>query len=110
MAWVTASGVKNARSVTLDLDRKESEAVKTYTVRLYFAQPAGVVSSAFDLAVQGKVVTPALEVARDAGGVNRSLVKEYRGVRVRDKRVVELKPVKKGGGTVLSGVEVRLGE
>jgi hypothetical protein len=102
--------VRNARSVTLDLDRKESEAVKTYTVRLYFAQPAGVVSSAFDVAIQGKVVTPGMDVAREAGGVNRSLVKVYRGVRVRDKLVVELKPAKKGGGTVLSGIEVMLAE
>jgi hypothetical protein len=110
MAWVAASGVRNARSVTLDLDRKESEAVKTYTVRLYFAQPAGVAGSDFGVAMQGSVVTPAVDVAREAGGVNRSLVKEYRGVRVRDKLVVELKPVTKGGGTVLSGVEVMLGE
>jgi outer membrane protein assembly factor BamB len=110
MAWVAASGVTNARAISLDLDRKGSEATKTYRVRLYFAQPAGVAASAFAVAMQGNVLTPSLDVAREAGGANRSLVKEYHGVRVRDKLVIELKPSRKGGGTVLSGIEIQLAD
>jgi hypothetical protein len=34
------------------------------------------------------------------------LIKEYRGVEVRDQLVIDLKPSQKGGGTLLGGVEV----
>jgi hypothetical protein len=106
LAWVAASGVRNARKITLDLDRKESKAIKTYTVRLYFAQPASVAPAVFSVAMQGRVVTPLLDVAREAAGANRSLVKEYRGVDVRNQLLIELKPAQKGGATLLSGIEI----
>jgi outer membrane protein assembly factor BamB len=106
MPWVTASGVKNAKTITLNLDAKDAQVVKAYTVRLYFAQPAAVSPTAFSVALQGNVVEPALDISRAAGGADRSLVKEYHDIQVRDQLVIDLKPATKGGATLLSGVEI----
>ncbi|MDB5320909.1 MAG: outer rane biosis protein [Phycisphaerales bacterium] len=106
MAWVTASGVVNARNITLTLDAKNSDAIKTYTVRLYFAQPAGIAPSKFSVALQGTIVEPALDVTTAAGGADRSLVKEYRGIEVTDQLLIDLKPARKGEATLLGGIEV----
>jgi hypothetical protein len=102
--WVTASGAKNLRNLTVTLNRGgESQA---YTVRLYFAQPRGVAPSTFSVALQGRVVESALDVIVAAGGTDRTLIKEYRGVEVRDQLAIDLKPAQKSGGTILCGVEV----
>jgi hypothetical protein len=98
--------VKNPKTITLNLDAKDSQAIKTYTIRLYFAQPPAISPGTFSVALQGTIVESALDVPRAAGGVGRSLIKEYRGIQVRDQLVIELKPAAKGNATLLSGVEI----
>jgi outer membrane protein assembly factor BamB len=108
--WVTASGVSNAHHITLLLDKKESESMKTYNVRLYFAQPRTIATSVFSVALQGGVVEPALDVVEVAGAPGRSIMREYRDVQVRDQLNIDLKPAHKGGGTILSGIEIQLAD
>jgi len=45
-----------------------------------------------------------LDIVREAGGADRALVKEFRGVRVAGELIVTLSPA--AGEAILSGVEV----
>ena len=56
--------------------------------------------------VQGKRVERALDVQAAAGGVNRSLVREYRNVVAGEALVIELKSARPGDDTLLSGIEL----
>jgi beta-galactosidase len=58
----------------------------------------------FDVKLQGQTVAAGLDVAKDAGGSERPLNRELRRVKVTDKLVVELAPVK--GQPILSAIEV----
>jgi outer membrane protein assembly factor BamB len=103
--WVAASGVKGmtSLSVTLDPDGKKERA---YTVRLHFAEPEEVGPGAriFDVALNGREVLKDFDVAREAGGPLRALVREFPGVRARNSLTVTLVP--RVSETLLSGLEV----
>jgi outer membrane protein assembly factor BamB len=105
MNWVTASGVKNARTVTVTLSNSGAEA-RPYKVRLYFAQPADVPNSPVSVSIQDQVVEDVLDVATEAGGMDRTLVKEYTAVEVSDELKIDLKPLQKNGTTILCGIEI----
>lgn len=105
MPWVSASGVRNVRNFTLGVDIPGAEA-HPYTVRLYFAQPAQFKPSSFSVSLQGQVVEKSLDVAAQAGGVDRTLVREYTMIEAGEQLTIDLKPLTKGGSTTLSGVEV----
>ena len=59
----------------------------------------------FDTLLQGREVLKNLDIAREAGGPNRGVVKEFKGILVKQDLTVTLTP--SGGCTpVLCGVEV----
>jgi outer membrane protein assembly factor BamB len=108
--WVAASGAKGLRSLAIKLADKDA-APREYTVRLHFAEPDDVQPGerVFDVSVQGGMALRELDVMKEAGGRNRSLVKEISSVLVQDQLVVELTP--NGGAklpsAVLSGIEIQ---
>jgi outer membrane protein assembly factor BamB len=89
--WVAASGARGLRSLTVGLGAGRERA---YTVRLYFVEPEGLGEGRrrFHVRVQGREVMHGLDVSKEAGGPNRTLVKEVRGVKVRDALTVTLTP------------------
>lgn len=101
--WVTASGMLGLKSLTLGLNEKTE---KSYTVRLYFAEPqekkAG--QRVMTLKLQGKAVLSNFDVAAEAGGANKSVMKEFKGIRASNSLKVELSAA--AGETLLCGVEV----
>jgi len=107
MPWVAASGIANLKTMKIEVNG-DDKAPAAYTVRLYFAQPAPAAAGLFvaDVKLQGKVVEPALDVVKTAGGADRSIVREYRGVRAG--KVIEIGLVPGTGKVVpvLSGVEL----
>lgn len=107
--WVAASGAKGLDSLIVKL-ANAGTAARKYTVLLHFMEPDDVKPQerVFGVSLQGNKVLPALDVVREAGGRNRSLVKEFRGVSVTDYLVIELtpNPTAKVRASVLSGVEV----
>jgi outer membrane protein assembly factor BamB len=108
LKWVAASGARGLRRLSVRLSDKDGPA-RSCWVRLYFLEPDGLPAGGrrFDVALQGKVVLPDLDVNKEAGGPNRPLVREVRRVRVRRDLVVDLTPA--AGSThkpVLCGVEV----
>jgi hypothetical protein len=90
---------------------REPDPERVYTVRLHFAEPdhLGAGQRVFDVALQGDTLLKDFDVVREAGGAQRALVKEFKGVRVGKDLTVTLTPaagapVKQA---VLCGVEVR---
>ncbi len=82
---------------------------RAYTVRLYFAELEGKRPGerVFDVRVQGRSALRRFDIARAAGGPNREVVKELRGVKVRDDLVIELKPASGSSAPpLLSAVEL----
>jgi outer membrane protein assembly factor BamB len=109
LPWVGASGVRGLRSLTVTLDAAGTKP-RPYTVRLYFCEPDHLEPGQrrFDVALQGKLMLSDLDVNAEAGGPNRTLVKEFTGVRVTRDLKVTLTPSESApvGTTLLSGVEV----
>jgi len=64
----------------------------------------------FDVKLQGKRVLSGLDVFKEAGGRNKAIVKELKGVRVEDALTIELTSVATnptmGQAPILSGIEV----
>jgi hypothetical protein len=78
----------------------------SYTVRLYFAEPKEMQAGqrVFTVALQRNVVLPDFDIAAEAGGHLRGVVKEFKGIAVEKDLVITLTP--KAGKTLISGVEL----
>jgi outer membrane protein assembly factor BamB len=77
-----------------------------YTVRLVFAELEGLGPGEriFDVALQGEVRLSALDIAAEAGGPNRTLIKEIEGVPVENHLKITLSP-RSGKPPLLGGVQ-----
>jgi Malectin domain len=106
LAWVASSGVKGVESVSIKLLPDHSDE-RTYTVRLHFAEPEDLKTGerVFDVMVQGRRALDDFDIAKEAGGAHKSVVKEVRGVRVADDLRLSFRPSSKRPA-VLCGVEV----
>jgi hypothetical protein len=64
---------------------------RSFTVLLTFAEPDDLRSGqrVFSVRMQGREVLKDFDVAREAGGAHRGVVKELRGVRVQDAIQIE---------------------
>jgi outer membrane protein assembly factor BamB len=96
LPWVAASCLRNVKAVTIDLDpgrvktkdeKPQGAAAPAYTVRLCFAELEAMKPGerVFDVSIQGRKVLENFDVVRAAGAANRSLIKQFSGVRVADK-------------------------
>jgi hypothetical protein len=85
---------------------------RSFTVRLHFAEidDLGPGERVFDVSLQGKTVLEGLDVAREAGGRNRALVKEFTHVEARERITIELAPSARSGAAgappTICGLEV----
>jgi hypothetical protein len=135
--WVTASGVTGLREVSIrmfiqpgrnpssinafdkhieqiptwqeDQIKGAFERPRPYTVRLYFAENAEyeVGRRLFDVSVQGKQVLEAFDIVKEAGRVNHPVVKEFKGINVKDDLKVTLTPTVEGKAEpLLCGIEI----
>lgn len=105
-AWVVASGAEGLRRVRVTVEDGAKKAWPC-TVRLYFAEPGAAEKGGrvFDVALQGKPVLSGFDIAGEAGSAMRGVVKEFKGVPVKDALEIALEP--KGGlESVLCGVEI----
>jgi outer membrane protein assembly factor BamB len=110
LSWVAASGAKGIKSLQISLANKDA-APRKYKVRLHFMEPDDVQPGerVFDVSLQGRAAIAAIDVVKEAGGRNRSLVKEISGVEVTDRLEIELTPEAsaKLQAALLSGVEIQ---
>jgi len=105
-AWIAASGAEGVRRLVITLDKGAKDAAP-YTVRLHFAEPKGAQKGErlFDVSLQGRVVLQGFDVAGEAGGPMRALVKEFTGIPVAETLEIALEPKGKME-TLLCGVEM----
>ncbi|MHC4656768.1 MAG: outer membrane protein assembly factor BamB family protein, partial [Planctomycetota bacterium] len=110
--WVFTSCGHGLKRCVLPLLGKEDKPAK-YTVRLYFAELENEQAKKriFDIKLQGKTVVGGFDVAKEAGGSHRAVVREFGGVRVKNNLEIELVPKGKNPSSmnevpILCGVEV----
>jgi len=85
------------------------EQARPYTVRLHFAEIAGCRSGQrrFDVSLQGRRVLEGFDIAKEAGGTNRPVVKEFKGIGVKDDLRITLTPAGTAqAGPLLNGIEI----
>jgi WD40 repeat protein len=84
LPWVGASGCRGITGIQIVM---KSDKAARYTVRLHFADPdndkAG--ERAFDVTVQSKAVLEKFDIVKEAGGRNRVVMKEFKGIEVKDR-------------------------
>jgi outer membrane protein assembly factor BamB len=61
-----------------------------FTIRLGFAAPS--TKREFDIKIQDKVVEKGLDILKEAGEINKAVIKEFKGVEVKDILKIELVP------------------
>ena len=113
LPWVAGSGIIGLQSLELELVPADEagDPPRSYTVRLHFAEPepAAPGRRVFDVSLQGETVLAGFDVTAAAGGERRAVVKEHRGVLVRDTLRLELQPAHKSvRPPLLCGIELVL--
>jgi outer membrane protein assembly factor BamB len=111
MPWVGSSAVKGLHALTVQLsDKERGTAERHCTVRLHFAELEAVEAGEriFDVALQGETVLRGFDIVKEAGGRNRSLVKEFPGVSLTRELVVTFVPSSsaKHPASLLNGIEI----
>ena len=113
LPWVGASQIRDLKHLFVDLGTGGKPV--RYTVKLYFAEleemPAKMIESGqdrrFDVQLQGKPVLSDFSIQKDAGGINKTVVKTFENVEVRDTLKLSFRRTAKSKyPPVLSGVEI----
>jgi outer membrane protein assembly factor BamB len=119
--WIAASGVAGIREVAVRMfiqpgsnpssDQIEGafEEPRPYTVRLHFAEIAERKAGQriFDVSLQGKRVLEGFDIAKEAGGANRPVVREFKGIGIKDDLRVTLTPAGAAKAEpLLNGIEI----
>ena len=96
--WLFNSGYVGMKQCVVPLVG-EGDSPATYTVRLHFAERVGAgpadgkpTQRVFDIKLQGKLAEKGVDLAKEAGGRSRAIVKEFRGVAVTDNLTIEFVP------------------
>ncbi len=135
--WIAASGVTGLREVavrmfiqpgrnpsSVDAFDKNIEKIPTwsedqikgafeqprpYTVRLFFAETEEyeIGRRLFNVYIQDQQVLEAFDIVKEAGGINRPVVKEFKGINVKDDlRITLTPPTESQAGPLLCGIEI----
>ncbi len=101
LSWVTSSAVVGIES----LSQKPPEG-KQFTVRLHFAELEGLEPGEriFNVAIQGKRMLKSFDIADEAGGSRRGIVKEFAGIKTDG--TIELSFSNEVGQACLSGIQL----
>jgi len=104
LPWVAASGIEGVTSIDVALPGGAA----SYAVRLVFAEIDGAKPGerVFDVAIQGKAALRAFDIARAAGGPNRPVIKELKGIRAGESLTVTLAPRPGSRPPLICGLEI----
>jgi outer membrane protein assembly factor BamB len=110
--WVYTSGGRGIARIALPLVG-EAEGAAEYTVRLHFAETdskAKAGTKPFDVKIQGKAVAKDVDVLTAAGALNKALTRDFSGIRIDGRLLIELVSKVKGATPeqlpTLCGLEV----
>jgi outer membrane protein assembly factor BamB len=135
--WITASGVTGLREVRVRMFiqpgknpslvdafdkhigqiptwpeaqiKGSFEQARPFTVRLYFAEtePCETGRRVFDVSLQGRRVLENFDIAKEAGGINRTVVREFKGIEVQDDLKIALaRAAASEAEPLLCGIEI----
>ena len=93
-SWLYSSWAVGLSSYTFPLLGKDDKPA-TYTLRLHFAdlnEKSAAGTRVFDVKVQGETVIKDLDVASEAGGARKALIREVKGIQVSSTLLLELAP------------------
>ncbi|MHC4495660.1 MAG: malectin domain-containing carbohydrate-binding protein, partial [Planctomycetota bacterium] len=85
------------------------EQFRPYTVRLYFAETEGykIGQRLFNVSLQGRQVMENFDIAREAGATNRSVVKEFNRINIKDDLRITLTPTTASqADPLICGIEI----
>jgi len=104
--WVFSSGAKGLTQCELPL-LGDDDAPAAYTVELHFAETQGAKPGErlFDIKLQGQVVAEGVDIAAEASGSKKALVRKFTAVSVEKNLQIELVP-KSDMPPLVSGIEV----
>ena len=109
LPWVSASAIDGLQSIEITLSKELMPSSK-YSIRLYFVELQSKASGEriFNVEIQGKSVLKNFDIAKEAGGVERDIVKIIEGVKVNDKLVIGFQPseLAPNSQAILSGIEI----
>jgi len=108
LPWVGSSGADGLTALTVILRSPQARDERSYTVRLHFAEPEDRAPGErlFSVHLQGREVLPDFDIVEAAGGVRRTVVREFTDISVQDVLDIRLAADKiDGPGPVLCGVE-----
>lgn len=93
--------------VFLDSARGLAAQSRPHRVRLYFAETEGAAAGqrVFDVRLQGQMVLTGFDIAREAGGLNRGVIREFTNVGITDFLNMDLTP--SAGAPLISGIEIQ---
>lgn len=107
-AWVTSSGYKNVNEISVSLGSMSEP--QGYNVKLYFSEPDKVSAGkrVFDVEIEGKKVLTGFDIAAEAGGSCRTIIKEFQGIRAKGTLTIRLTPTPGASvrAPVICGVEL----
>ena len=105
LPWVAASGLEGSTEIAISV-AKNKDTTQRYTVRLYFAEKAGVGHDqrVFSVKIQGREVIRDLDVAKASGGTTQAIVREFKNIQIGDILTVSLTP--KTGTPLICGIEL----
>jgi hypothetical protein len=107
LLWVAASGAMGVRDVVIPLGGDED---RTFRVRLVFAEPETIAEGQrlFSVRIQGREVLADFDIVQAAGGIRRSVIREFRDVKAKDDLRVALIPTEGASkqAPILCGIEV----
>jgi outer membrane protein assembly factor BamB len=106
LPWVLASGVANIQSLHLTLAQEKTNK-RTYTVRLYFAEPETTAPGerVFDVTLQGSKVLEGFDIASEAGAARKGVIKEFDNISVRSELKLDFESTGMAA-PLLCGIEV----
>jgi len=85
------------------------EQSRPYTVRLFFAETEEneIGRRLFNVSLQNQQVLEAFDIFKDAGGINRPVVKEFKGINIKDDLRIALTPATESQAPpLLCGIEI----
>ena len=108
-SWVGASGVSGFSEIEITLAKEPMENA-TYTVKLFFAETINLESGdrLFDIIIQEKPVLSNFDIVKEATGAKRLIVKSFKGIKVKDKLIIQCKSSTPGKPPLLNGIEMIL--
>lgn len=91
--WVYASGLQGIKQCNVPMTEKGQ--TQKYTIKLYFLEPDKNIKAGervFDVSLQKKKILTNFDIAQEAKGPMKPLIKEFKGIEIKENLMIECNP------------------